>query len=344
MELLDVDDDGSLLVAFYDGGRSVDYQAMDGIEAMELTAAQQPGIAVFTADGKEHVLSEPEPLDTDAVGEAVGSIHKGSVAVAWQVTEGVVDASGSVAWTRDTRTIELATGTSSGLTTIPLPTLDGKPVVVQWGGLHVVDGALVAYVLDPAASALGEQSVGLVDPATGEFTSVDEGLFLAPMRDLCDPAGHTFGYFTVDTDANHGVIHQFSLNADRTSDVRSVTPPTVFARSVPLNACGSDIAGVNRTTETLTWTEGSAPLSSARVGFPSGDIFLAPTWVAVHGFNYEEGNGRILIVDRATETSHFVSNNCARLVAAGDWIAFGYPDGDTCRPVAVRASELLAPS
>lgn len=343
MELLDVDSDGSLLVAFYDGGRSIDYQPVGGKEVFVVTAEQQPGIAVFTADGKEHVLQEPRSLNADAVGEAVGSIHKGSIAVAWQVREGGVDADGELALLNPTPTVAMAIGTVEGLTPMPTPVLDGRPLSVHWGGLHVADGALVALVADESLDFTEQLMTGLVDPASGTFTVVDKEAGLAPMRDLCDPTGSTFGYVAVGDNGGSVSIHQFSVTQGEASEVRNLVPPEPINDSIPFNACGDDFATVDRTSQALMWTEGSGALSTSPVGHPIGDVFLAPEWAAVFGYNFEDDEQRVLIVDRATGVSHFVSDNCERLVVAGDWVAFGYPDGDTCLPVAVRASELLAP-
>jgi len=297
---------------------------------------------VVTPDGEPHVLSEPKSLADDVAGEAVGSIHKGSVAVAWQVREVSVDGEGKLVFHAQEPTVAMATGSAEGLEPMPVPVLDGAPLIVQWGGLHVADGALVALVMEVAQDASFESMTGIIDLATGEFTALDMAGSLAPMRDLCDPSGGTFGYVAAGTSGEALEVHQFSVVQGEASEVRQVIPPETIARAVPFNACGSDTAGVDRTSSALQWTDGpDTALSTAFVGSAAGDVFLAPEWAAVHGLSFDDFDRRILVVDRLTSITHTVSDNCDRLVAAGDWIAFGYPEGDTCRPVAVPVSAVL---
>ncbi|MCB2413233.1 hypothetical protein LGT39_10305 [Demequina sp. TTPB684] len=339
--LLDVDDDGSLLVAFYDGGRSIDYE-VTGAENIPVIVGQQPGVAVVTPDGEPHVLSEPKPLADDVAGEAVGSIHRGSVAVAWQVRGVSVNGEGKLVFQAQEPTVAMAIGSADGLEPMPVPVRDGAPLSVQWGGLHVADGVLVALVMEVAQDSSFESMTGIIDLATGEFIALDTGASLAPMRDLCDPNGGTFGYVATGASGEPLEAHQFSVMQGEASGVRQLVPPETIARAVPFNACGSDTAGVDRTSEALVWTDGQeAALSTAFVGSAAGDVFLAPEWAAVHGLSFGDFDRRVLVVDRETKVVHTVSANCDRLVASGDWIAFGYPEGDTCRPVAVPASAVL---
>lgn len=343
MELLDADIDGSMLIAFYEGGLRVHYDDLTGQDVVEI-AEQQPGILVVTPGGQEHVLREPEPLEDNAVGSAVGSIYRGSIAVSWQVQEGGVRADGTRDYVSPSPTVAMATGTAAGLTPMPAPTVDGSPVGVQWGGLHVADGALVALVRTDATS-LGEAFMaGIVDPATGAFTAVDQGTLLAPMRDQCDQTGSTFGYVATGASGGGLEVHQFSVTQGCASSVENVTLPSAIADTVPISACASDSAGVETGSGTLLWTDGPDNLSRSTVGHPAGDVFLSPDWVAVYEIDLTSDYKRIVVVDRKTRIPHDVGATCQRLVAAGDWIAFGYADGDKCTPVAVPVSAILSPS
>jgi hypothetical protein len=336
LELLDVDLDGSMLVAFYTGGRKVVYDISTG-ESMDVIVEQLPGILLVTPDGEEHLLAAPSPLDGNAVGDAVGSVHDGAIAVAWQVREHGVDGDSNLDFSGPSPTISMSTGTVIGLEPVPAPTFKGRPVTVQWGGLHVADGAVVAFV-HGTTDATGENAMGTIDAATGAFTAVDEGTFLAPMRDLCDPAGETFGYLAVNH--NNRVVHQFSVAQGQASEVRSLTPPEAIADSVPFNACGNDTAALSRRSGDLLWTEGADTRSISTAADGAGDVFLSPDWVAAQALD-REGHHGVAVADRTTGVLHELGSNCQRLVAAGDWIAFGHADGDTCTPVAVPVTEVL---
>jgi len=336
MELLDVDSDGSLLVAFYDGAREV----ASGLGRPDL-AGQQPGIALVTPDGATHVLHKPSALDRDAIGSAVGSVHRGSIAVSWQVIEGAVSPENKLTYLSNGSTVALATGTVNGLSGAPTPTVDGLPVVVKWGGLHVADGALVAYVVEQTDGISGLQFVGLLDATTGIVSVIENGIFLAPMRDLCDQAGNTFGIPAVD---DGGVaIHQFEVVGGHASAATAITSPPDSGSMLPINACGTDIAGMTGKTRTLSWTNGAGDTSSVKMSDIAGDVFLAPQWLAAHKISVEGQTAELVVVDRFTGVTTNVGETCDRVVPAGDWIAFGYPEGDTCRPVAVPASVLLSP-
>lgn len=336
VELLAVDDDGSLLVAFYDGARKV-----TSYDDVKVDAGQLPGVALVTPDGTAHVLRDTSTVDKNALGSAVGSVHHGTVAVAWQVLDDAVLSDGSVQYRASGHTVSLATGTVGGLSDIPTPTLDGVPVVVQWGGLHVADGGLVAYTIAPEDGGLGTQYIGVMDTATGAIDVIDQGTMLAPQRDLCDAAGDTFGINMVKN--NVLAVLQFSVVAGRATEVTMVSAPPVGGTMLPVNACGADSAGVVVSAKTLYWTDATGNTSEVQVDGMGGDVFLAPEWLAVHVVWPDTDINEVVVVDRATRSSVTVGDSCARVVPAGDWLAFGVPDGDTCRLVAVPVSELLAP-
>lgn len=337
LELLDVDVDGSMLLAFYEGGREMAYASAGG-EEFKVAVEQLPGILLVTPDGKEHLLAVPSPLPSDAVGGAVGSLHQGSVAVSWQVRARGISSDGDLVFSEPSPTTSLSTGTIAGLTSAPVPTFDGGPVSVQWGGLHVADGALVALVDSEALESSVSLVMGIIDPETGELTAIDEGTFLAPMRDLCDATGATFGYVAVSP--NGLVVHQFSVAQGEASQVTSLAPPEAIAGSVPFNACGSDTAALSRKSGDLLWTDGTDARSTSTTAEGAGDVFLSPGWVAAQELD-AEGRPNVEVADRTTGVLHELGSSCQRLVAAGDWIAFGHTDGDTCTPVAVPVSEVL---
>ncbi len=314
------------------------YVSADG-EEVKVVAEQQPGILLVARDGREHLLAEPAPLNDDAVGAAVGSLHDGSIAVAWQVREQGVNSDGDLVFSGPSPTVSMSVGTAAGLAPAPVPTLDGSAVTVQWGGLHVTDGAVVAFVTSEAIESALDQVMGIIDPETGELSAVDEGTFLAPMRDLCDPTGATFGYVAVSP--NGLVVHQFSVAQGLASEVASLAPPEAIADSVPFNACGSDTAALSRGSGNLLWTDGADARSTSTTADGAGDVFLSPDWVAAQALDLE-GHSNVEVADRATGALHELGPNCQRLVAAGDWIAFAYAEGDTCTPVAVPVSAILS--
>ncbi|NTV38633.1 MAG: hypothetical protein HGA51_01560 [Demequinaceae bacterium] len=335
VELLDVDDDGSLLVAFY-----VDARTVTGYDDVKVDAGQLPGVALVTPDGEAHVLRETSPVDKNAIGSVVGSVFHADVAIAWQVSDDAVRADGSVTYSSTGRTVSLATGTVDGLSEVPTPTLEGMPVVVQWGGLHVADGALVAFVAVSGDVLAGTLKVGLIDTATGEVEVIDEGTMLAPQRDLCDPGGNTFG---ADIFKNNVlVVRKFAVVGGQVTDLSIVSAPPVGGTMLPVNACGADSAGVVTSSKTLHWTDGAGKTSMSQLDGMSGDVFLAPAWLAVHVILPGTDINEVVVVDRVTRSSVKVSDSCARVVPAGDWLAFGVPDGDKCRLVAVPVSELLS--
>lgn len=336
LELLDVDDDGSLLLSFFDGAKQV-----ADLKGVSQSAGQLPGVALVTPDGVSHVLRDTSSLDKHAVGSATGSVHHGAIAVAWQVVDNAVDTAGKVKYGSPGRTASVATGTLAGLSDIPTPTVDGAPVVVEWGGLHVADGALVAFVIDAGENWSGTQRIGLIDTATGAIDVIREGAFLAPLRDLCDPTGNTFGAGVLE---NHALADfQFTVVGGKAANASTVAAPPVAGNMLPVNACGADSAGLEVGTHTLYWTDGKGKTSMLPMDGLAGDVFLAPKWLAVHAIEPGGKLNEVVLVDRSTRMSTKVSDSCARVVPAGDWLAFGYPDGDRCVPVAVRVSTLLTP-
>lgn len=335
MELLNVDSDGSLLVAFYDGSGVA--TAFGGAKA---NVGQLPGVALVTPDGAVHVLRETADLNARAFATAVGSVHHGEVAVAWQVVDNAVDAQGELNPSSRGRTVTLATGTSAGLTDIPSPTVGGLPVVVQWGGLQVADDALVAMVMDASGGWAGRPHIGVIDTATGELAVIHTGSMLAPMRDLCDAEGNSLGATTLAD--NTSSLLTFSVSDGRASAPVWITPPfpgLVF----PASACGADSAGADRKTQALWWTNGPEQKSAPRLSGLGGDVLLAPDWVAVQQIDVDLASQDVVVVDRTTRQATLTNANCDRIVASGDWLAFGYPSGDGCLPVAVRPAELAHP-
>jgi len=115
---------------------------------------------------------------------------------------------------------------------------------------------------------------------------------------------------------------------------------------MPLNACGAGNAGLLLEDHALYWTDGHGGTSSSVIGYVAGDVFLGPTWAVVQvldfkGADLKDMERRVVVVDRTTREVTTVGGSCSRVVPAGDWLAFGVPDGNKCRPVAVRVSTLL---
>jgi len=339
VDLLDVDDDGSMLVGFYNDKRQI-----TSFSGAKVDLGQQPGISLVTPDGVSHVLREPSDLHKDAAGSATGSVHHGSIAVAWQVLDEAVGPDGSMQYVSSGRTVEIATGTVDGLSDIPGPTIDGSPVVIESGGLYVADGALVAMTVDEGAASTSVHHLGLLDPTTGAIVVIDSGGFYPAMRDLCDPEGATFGVPKV---VDHVLVEfQFRVTAGRASAMTVVPKPRVKGNFMPLNACGAGNAGLLLEDHALYWTDGHGGTSSSVIGYVAGDVFLGPTWAVVQvldfkGADLKDMERRVVVVDRTTREVTTVGGSCSRVVPAGDWLAFGVPDGNKCRPVAVRVSTLL---
>jgi hypothetical protein len=341
MELLDVDDDGSLLVAFYDGTRQI-----DSYTGEKYNVGEQPGIVLVTPDGASHVLSEPAALDASSAGWVTGSVHHGSIAVAWQVLNDAIGPDGSMQYGSSGRTVEVATGTVEGLSDIPGPTIDGSHVVIESGGLYVADGALVAMTVDEGPASASVHHLGLLDPTTGAIAVIESGAFYPATRDLCDPEGATFGVPKV---VDRKLVEfQFRVTAGHASAMSVVPKPLVEGNFMPLNACGAGNAGLLLEDHTLYWTDGHGETSSSVIGYVAGDVFLGPTWAVVRvldfkGADLKDMERRVVVVDRTTREVTTVGGSCSRVVPAGDWLAFGIPDGDRCVPVAVRVSTLLTP-
>ncbi|WP_084124901.1 hypothetical protein [Demequina sp. NBRC 110054] len=318
--------DGTLLVAFYEVTPDED----------DYYAGQAPGVALLSTSGKVTEVLAPQDAPSSCVVEASGALDGERIAVAFT--------SGSKG-DDECRTYGLWTGTDAGLAKVGEIVRDGEALDVGWGSLWFVDGGLTAVGRMPNASGLEGTSLGIVDPATGAFTTWRSDSHLGFFPDACGEYGADFsvGVHGLDEDQ---VLQPLSFTVRGGSRTRTEVLPTPagYDTLVPVTSCGDDVAGSptgSGSTDTVVWQNDGATQTGVVSGIV-GDVYLGTEVVAARVLEDLDADGSVVIWDRASGQQLVSVTSCSRLLFIGEWLALGTREDGRCVPTATTLDALLS--
>ncbi len=318
--------DGTLLVAFYEVTADED----------DYYAGEAPGVALLSTSGKVTEVLAPQDAPSSCVVEASGALDGERIAVAFT--------SGSKG-DDECRTYGLWTGTDDGLAKVGEVVRDGVALDVSWGSLWFVDGGLTAVGRVPNASGLEDTFLGIIDPATGVFTTWRSDSYLGFFPDACGEYGADFsvGVHGLDEDQ---VLQPLSFTVRGGSRTRTevLATPAGYDSLVPVTSCGDDVAGSptgSGSTDTVVWQNDGATQTGVVSGI-IGDVYLGTEVVAARVLEDLDADGSLVVWDRATGEQLASVTSCSRLLFIGEWLAVGTREDGVCVPRATTLDALVS--